>query len=521
MKILFGGDLSFAWSPRQNIIGKVLNAFAPIEKEDRGLFKEIDRSCGITGIKAITERAKIIAEAKRLAGGIKEASSDADFFCVNLECALSARGNPLDEKRFKLKASPHHFYSLKKLGVNAVCLANNHILDFGPEGLADTASLLDKINIPYCGLRNNNEAFETPLILERNNEKAALLNFVDPGIIDPDPDLFMKHDPCPFPLVSECVPENIAKVSREMPVVAVLHWGEEWSFLESGNMQSFARECIDRGASAVISHHTHLVGGIEEYRGRPIFYGLGNLFMSLPPFSSQRASRRILTRLEFVGNKLNGYDILQLVSDHDSFPKMAPAFKIESLNSEYLPESLTTEKGINFDSYHMIEDAEVTIFENDLEKQLSWYDNYLNLFEVIQGKLPIAPGWRTGSEDWLGAARSRELMGEEFLLTNIFHSDCNSRITVKFKCLSAIESLKLIIGYPDWFHPRREFEMGSLSLSIDEQKVCELDRTVISRAWRVQDITPTEPVKPGSELKLVFQGRADKHSYLAWRLLGY
>lgn len=521
MKILFGGDLSFAWSPRQNIIGKILNAFASIEKQDRDLFKEIDRTCGITGIKAVTERAKIIAEAKRLAGGVKEASSDADFFCVNLECALSARGNPLDEKRFKLKASPHHFYSLKKLGISAVCLANNHILDFGPEGLADTVNLLDKINIPYCGLRHNNEAFEIPLILEKNNEKVALLNFVAPGIIDPDPDLFMKHDPCPFPIVPEKVLENIAKVSREMPAVAVLHWGEEWSFLESGNMQSFARECIDRGASAVISHHTHLVGGIEEYRGRPIIYGLGNLFMSLPPFSSKRASRRILARLEFVGNRLRGYDILPLVSDHDSFPKMAPAFKVESLSSEYLPDSLTTEKGINFDSYRMIEDAEVTTFENGLEKRLSWYDDYLNLFEVIQGKLPIASGWRESNEKWHGAARSRELMGEEYLLTNIFHSDCDSPITIRFKCRGAIESLKLITGYPDWFHPRREFEMGSLSVSIDEQKICELDRKVISRAWHVHDITPTQSVKPGSELKLVFEGRAENYSYLAWRLLGY
>jgi len=44
---------------------------------------------------------------------------------------------------------------------------------------------------------------------------------------------------------------------------------------------------------------------------------------------------------------------------------------------------------------------------------------------------------------------------------------------------------------------------------------------VISRAWHVHDITPTQSVKPGSELKLVFEGRAENYSYLAWRLLGY
>jgi len=519
VKVLFAGDLSFAWGPKPGLAGRIQNALSFGLHRDKELMSELDRACGLSGIEAMLKKAEIRLQAERMAAGLRDRIAETDLFCVNLECALSGRGEALEEKRFKLKALPHYFHALKELNVGAVCLANNHILDFGPDGLADTVGLLERTGIPYCGLRRNEERLQKPLILRRGTEEVALLNYVAPEIIDPDPELFFRHDPCPFPLIPENVLGDIEEHSAKTPVVVVLHWGEEWSFLESEKMISFARQCIENGASAVVSHHTHLPGGIEEYKGRPISYGLGNLFMSLPPFSGRRAFRRLLMQLEFSGGKLTGYEFIPVISDIDGYPVISPVFKIESFSEGYFPAGFVSSSAPVFDSLNEFHKASAMIRTDGREEMLEWKNDYLNLFEIIQGKLPIAPGWRRTDGSWNGIACSRELMGGEYAQTNIIHMSGDVEIEIRFNPALNCSKYKLLLGYPQWFRPREEFAIPELALSSGAQKVFQLNRNLPDLDWKIIELEM--PANSGGDIVLRFKGSKDKFSYLAWRLLGF
>ena len=140
------------------------------------------------------------AIASRLTRNLGTAVATADAFCANLECVLSARGEALDGKKYTLRAAPHYLQALKGIGLTHACLANNHILDFGPDALADTCRYLERSSIAALGLNHGSNDHQEPVMLERDGTRVALLNYVEPGIIDPAPEAFLRFDPCPFVL---------------------------------------------------------------------------------------------------------------------------------------------------------------------------------------------------------------------------------------------------------------------------------------------------------------------------------
>lgn len=480
--------------------------------------RDLDGRCGLSGVKALLNGAEVRLKSERLASGMRDIRRQTDFFCVNLECALSGRGEQIEDKKFTLRALPHYVLALKELGINIACLANNHILDYGPESLEDTVEVLEKAGISHLGLRHDQSHHPEPLIVEKEGEKVAVLNFVEPAIIDPNPDVFMKHNPCPYPLIPEIIYESIERHAPELPVVVVLHWGEEWSFLQNDKMRRIARACIDHGASAVIGHHTHLAGGIEEYNGRPIAYGLGNLSMSLPPFSQRRSLRRLMANLTFKDKQLVAYEFIPLISDADECPIVSPVYRIESLYDDYLPQGID-QGAILFDSFHELDKAELKGTIDGEKKTARWYDDYQNLFEIIQGKLPLGHGLRFDPKQWNGVAQARDLMGGEFLLSNVAHIKEDNELVLRFKIPEQSRQLRLITGYPQWFRPREEFAMPEFSISVHSQNIFQFNGNLPGPEWRIDSISIGNENNSPVEIEMNFKGTAGKLSYLAWRLM--
>ncbi|GAF84522.1 unnamed protein product, partial [marine sediment metagenome] len=178
----------------------------------------------------------------------------------NLETVLSDRGNPL-EKRFPLRTNPGDVCYLKNAGLNIVNIANNHIMDYGEEGLFDTIDILKKNGIRFIGAgRNIREAIGSE-IFKRNSLNIGFIGFTSIGITAQE-----KSSGC-APLSKKLMIECVSELRKQVDILVVsLHWGIEYVFYPAPEQQKLARVLIDNGADLIIGHHPHVIQGIEEYR---------------------------------------------------------------------------------------------------------------------------------------------------------------------------------------------------------------------------------------------------------------
>src|SRR5215472_15705392 len=115
----------------------------------------------------------VIYGADHLFHDVQPVLCQADFTIGNLECPLSERGTPYIEKDSLFRASPGFAKSLKTAGFTTMCLANNHILDYGPLALDDTIRTLKHHGISYVGTGKNLHEACKPLICEIGGLKTA------------------------------------------------------------------------------------------------------------------------------------------------------------------------------------------------------------------------------------------------------------------------------------------------------------------------------------------------------------
>lgn len=184
---------------------------------------------------------------------VKPVFSKDDITIVNLEGTFtdsSQRAN----KKFTFKGPAKHVKILKKGSVEVVNLANNHTLDFGQQGFADTKKTLKDNKVKYC--YNSTIAYQ-----KAKGVKVAFIGFSQ------------------LAGVSEIQVKNAigeAKKNKAKIIIISFHWGVEGDYQPSGNQKSIARYAINEGADLVLGHHPHVIQGVEKYKGRYIVYSLGN-----------------------------------------------------------------------------------------------------------------------------------------------------------------------------------------------------------------------------------------------------
>lgn len=176
---------------------------------------------------------------------------DDDFTFANLECCLTDAKNPV-AKTFTFKADESYAKIMSEGSVEFVTLANNHILDYGDEGVDDTKNALDSEGIAYAG-RDEYAVYET--------ESGLTI-----GVY----------------AVSFGTEEQIKKgisALRDLGaefIIAALHWGDEGSYNVNASQISQGRAAIDAGADIVYGSHPHTLQPVEEYNGHYIYYSMGN-----------------------------------------------------------------------------------------------------------------------------------------------------------------------------------------------------------------------------------------------------
>jgi poly-gamma-glutamate synthesis protein (capsule biosynthesis protein) len=201
-----------------------------------------------------------------------------DLNVVDLECPLSLSVSARMKTGPHQKAHPDGIKLLKYAGIQLAAMANNHIMDYGSEGVRDTLKLLSTSGIQTVGIGKNLEEASKPYSVSLKGKRIAILNIADNEFLTtPDESFVCNHiDPV------RCF-HSIKQTRLDHDyVIVIAHAGNEYYELPSPRTKLLYRAMIDAGADAVISHHTHAYSGYEVYQSKHIFYGLGNFIYDWP-----------------------------------------------------------------------------------------------------------------------------------------------------------------------------------------------------------------------------------------------
>jgi poly-gamma-glutamate capsule biosynthesis protein CapA/YwtB (metallophosphatase superfamily) len=225
-----------------------------------------------------------------LAPELVEIIGEADLFVLNLECCISARGEPVPGRVFHFRAPPWAAEALARLGVHCVTLANNHALDFGPDALLDTLAHLDAAGIRVVGAGTDSELARAPLVLDKGGFHLAVAAFSDhpaeyaaeatrPGIAYADP--------------RRLLPEWLTEFPEADAVLVTPHWGPNMTSEPLDYVRHAAQALVDAGATIVAGHSAHVFHGVAPR----VLYDLGDF---VDDYRVDRVLRNDLGLLFFV-----------------------------------------------------------------------------------------------------------------------------------------------------------------------------------------------------------------------------
>jgi poly-gamma-glutamate capsule biosynthesis protein CapA/YwtB (metallophosphatase superfamily) len=183
--------------------------------------------------------------------------------------ALKARRQ---HRNHSYRVNPALATALTRAGINLVTLANNHLLDCGRSGVLETLEALALAGVASLGAGVNKDAAHRPVVRQAGRLKIGFLGYYwnrrcaatadRPGSAM-DPPEALKTD-------MRGLRDQVDRI------VVTFHWGVPYEREPSPEDRAKARFAVDCGADAVVAHHPHIIQPFEVYRGRPIFFSVGN-----------------------------------------------------------------------------------------------------------------------------------------------------------------------------------------------------------------------------------------------------
>ena len=208
--------------------------------------------------------------------GLEGLFREDDLTVVNLEYAVSNLGSAVP-KEFNFRGDPAALPAMHEAGVEVANMGNNHSYDFGPDALLDTRKNLLRHDIAPVGAGKDPAEAVAPALFEINGWRVAVVGF--DKVVDPYPEAIAApghpgtaagHD---LDAMQDAVE---AAASQADLVVVAIHWGVELDTQPRADDVDLAHRLVDAGADAIFGGHSHRLQPMERYRGRPIFYSLGN-----------------------------------------------------------------------------------------------------------------------------------------------------------------------------------------------------------------------------------------------------
>ena len=200
---------------------------------------------------------------------------EADIAFGNLETSITP-GPDVQPFEMSFRADPEAARALKDAGFDVLSLANNHTPNFGREGLADTLRYLDQQGIAHVGAGMDSTEAGEPTFITVKGITFAFLAYNDYDVVPASYEARLDHAGTAL-MDIEAMTDAVHAAQQYADIVIVsMHAGNEYEPTPNDSQIAFAHAAIDAGAEMVIGHHPHVVQTAEVYRGKYIFYSLGN-----------------------------------------------------------------------------------------------------------------------------------------------------------------------------------------------------------------------------------------------------
>lgn len=227
--------------------------------------------------------------------------SGADFSILNLEAPVTINKKSIKKIGNNFRVDPSKFTCIYNKFFKAVSLANNHIRDFGDEGVTDTLSFCRQNGIQFVGAGQNKIEASRPLKLRIQNRQITVFNYCEKEFNEASEgqaganvfDLITAYQE----ILRERVYDNF--------IIVIFHGGIEYNYMPSRIITKQMRFLIDIGVDFILCHHSHRYSGIEIYRNKPIFYGLGNLLAPTKTKNYPDWYKGIIVQLKIDYNKID------------------------------------------------------------------------------------------------------------------------------------------------------------------------------------------------------------------------
>jgi hypothetical protein len=209
-------------------------------------------------------------------GPIASVLRSADFTAVNLETPVTTRGQP-QPKTYHFATTPSSFTALRDAGVGLVTMANNHILDYGQVGLADTLAAAKAAHFPHVGAGVNATAAWAPYVTRIKGTKIAIIGVSQVAELASS---WVATANRPGEANAINLGETLAAVRAAKRlariVIVFMHWGTEGMACPDKNQLSLASELAAAGASIIIGAHAHMLQGSGWLGHTFVAFGMGN-----------------------------------------------------------------------------------------------------------------------------------------------------------------------------------------------------------------------------------------------------
>jgi len=228
---------------------------------------------------------------------------DSDIIVCNLESPILKNSG---DKKIPFGGRSGVINLLKNMSISIVSVANNHILDHGPEVLRDTVKILTENRIGVIGIKKGNISAIYTVNIKSKRVALAAFNAI------PD----HPENTTIAPLERDILFNTLYEIKKQSPdfIIFSFHWGNEYVTFPSPSQVDIAHELINNGVNIIIGHHPHVVQPVEKYNGGVIIYSLGNFLFDM--FWSEKVR--------------NGMQVDLLLNDYKSVDYEIIPFRIET-----------------------------------------------------------------------------------------------------------------------------------------------------------------------------------------------
>jgi poly-gamma-glutamate capsule biosynthesis protein CapA/YwtB (metallophosphatase superfamily) len=220
--------------------------------------------------------ARLLTDPAAAFGPIASVLRSADFTALNLETSVTGRGTP-QPKTYHFRTTPLAFTALRDAGVDLVTMANNHVLDYGSVGLADTLAAAKAARFPYVGVGANADAAYAPYVITIKGMRIAIVgisqvaelasSWVATGTRAGEANAIDLSRT----LAAVRAARRLARI-----VIVFMHWGTEGEACPDPAQLSLAPKLAAAGASIIIGAHAHMLQGSGWLGHTFVAYGMGN-----------------------------------------------------------------------------------------------------------------------------------------------------------------------------------------------------------------------------------------------------